>query len=145
MDLDSERSDGKQRPTYIMRFTRFFIKLQSPRPDVVTLMSRQLHAIFTNRVCWAVQNILEHWWASWYFFGPSRRSTGEPTLLSCKLRRIFLDFGNCLLDACDTDIAILALFQSWRIKLWIFWKTLDNYDIPVTVVHWYGSNFVNRM
>jgi len=77
-------------------------------------------------------------WAVWTV-------TREPTLLSCKLCRIFLGSENCLLDACDTDITILRLFPSWRNKLWIFWKTLNNYGIPVLAIHWYGNDFVNRM
>jgi hypothetical protein len=33
-------------------------------------------------------------------------------LLSCKLRRIFQESGNCLLDACDTDICFIKAFYS---------------------------------
>jgi hypothetical protein len=38
-------------------------------------------------------------------------------LLSCKLRRIFLESGNCLLDACDTDICHIKAFPELGFKL----------------------------
>jgi len=50
-DLDNGCSDGKQQSTSITRFTRFFIKLQSPRPDDIALASGWLHVVFTNCVC----------------------------------------------------------------------------------------------
>jgi hypothetical protein len=42
---------SKQQPTSMTRYTHFFIKLPSLRPDVDAIMSRRLHAVFTNHVC----------------------------------------------------------------------------------------------
>jgi hypothetical protein len=58
---------------------------------------------------------------------------------------IFLETKNCILDAYDTDtchIKALSILEKYSLNTL---KTLNNYDIPVSVAHLHGSDFVNSI
>jgi len=86
----------------------------------------------------------EHWWASERFLWAIWTISRELTLLSCKLRRIFLTPGNYLSWAVDIYTYHIKAFLLRKLTPEYF-KDSEKYGIPVKAADLHKSDFVNKM